>query len=130
MKILSGTVSRAHSNDAGIDVSSLEKVSILPNDSAIISTGIKIALDPNTFGLVKSRSGLSFRFNLEVGAGVIDEGYNGEIKVHLYNHGNEAYTVNAGDKVAQLIVLPVIYPVLESLSEDERGEKGFGSSGN
>ena len=130
MKILTGKTSRAHANDAGIDLHCTSSHIIAPNDSAIISTGITISLEPNTFALVKSRSGLSFNYNLEVGAGVIDESYSGELRIHLYNHGQDAYKVSVGDKVAQLITLPVIYPIHKNDKEDtSRDTKGFGSSG-
>ena len=136
MKILSGKLSRAHSTDAGSDIHSVERVLIPAGDSRIISTNLKVKLDPNTFGLVKSRSGLSFKYNLEakealdeeIGAGVIDEGYDGEIKVHMYNHGFDPYQVNIDDKIAQIIILPVIYPDFSD-KDNTRGGSGFGSSG-
>jgi len=130
MKILSGNLQRHHHNDAGSDLMSEIDVTIKPGQSEIIPTGVKVQLPPNTFGLVKSRSGLAFKFSIEAtNAGVIDEAYNGEIKTKLYNHGKEPYKVNKGDRIAQLIVIPVIYPDIETISNDHRGDKGFGSSG-
>ena len=137
LKLISGTLSKAHSTDAGFDIHSAETIVIPPLDSASISTNLRISLPENSFGLVKSRSGLSFKHSLEVGAGVIDETYSGEIKVHLYNHGKDPYKISKDDKIAQLIVLPVLHPELY-ISQDAnytppidqlRSEKGFGSSG-
>ena len=79
-----------------------------------------------------SRSGLSVKYRLEVGAGCIDSGYTGEVKVHLYNHSDEDYKVNIGDKIAQLLTIPVnlnMYKKVQFLEDSDRGEKGFGSSG-
>lgn len=129
MKV-TGNLTRGHSNDAGSDLHSMIDIIVPPADNVIIPTGVKIELPTNTFGLVQSRSGLAFKFSVEASnAGVIDEGYRGEIKVKLYNHGNEPYHVLKNDRVAQLIVLPVIYPEIESIKTTERGEGGFGHTG-
>ena len=79
-----------------------------------------------------SRSGLSCNYEIETGAGCIDSSYRGEVKVHLYNHSDLPYTVNKGDKITQMLIVPVklgTWQKVNELSETERGEKGFGSTG-
>ena len=129
MQIISGKLTRAHSNDAGMDIYSTENKIIPERSNASVSTNLRIKLEPNTTAFVKPRSGLSFKYHIETGAGVIDESYSGEIKVKLYNHGDQPYKINKDDKIAQLVILPVIYPKLENQNQGARGEKGFGSSG-
>ena len=85
----------------------------------------------NTAGFLKSKSGLNVKHNL-TSEGVIDMGYTGSIVVKLYNHGAEDYHVRRGDKISQLVIVPVLTPTLEvvqELDETERGNNGFGSSG-
>ncbi|WP_040210513.1 dUTP diphosphatase [Clostridium polynesiense] len=124
----------AHPGDAGLDLYSVEEVIIKPGKSALISTGIKIELPPNTEAQVRPRSGLALKYSLTVlnTPGTIDEGYRGEIKVILINHGIENFKVEKGMKIAQMVVAPV-YPVkvteVQDISETMRSEKGFGSSG-
>ncbi len=132
MKILSGKLSRRHTSDAGLDVHSAEDVIIPPESSELISTSLIIAVPNGHVGLLKSRSGLSVKYKLEVGAGVIDSGYRGEVKVHLYNHGHIAYHVKAGDRIAQLLTLPVNlgeYERVSVLVDSPRESDGFGSTG-
>lgn len=134
VKIKSGKVIRTNPLDAGTDVCSNEEVVIKASDSAIISTNLFMEIPKGQVGLLWSRSGLSCKFNLEVGAGCIDSGYQGEIKVHLYNHGIEDYKVNIGDKIAQMLVLEVNLTEWEAIEEfegiTERGNGGFGSTGS
>ena len=124
---------RGHPLDAGVDIKSSECVIISEGGSRVIRTGLKIAIAPGFVGLLWSKSGLSVSYSLEVGAGCIDSGYTGEVMVHLYNHGANSYKVNIGDKIAQLLVLPVdlgTYTQVEILETDSsRGEAGFGSTG-
>ena len=100
-----------------------------------IPTGISVELPHNTYGRVAPRSGLTWNKFLDVGAGVIDEDYRGEILVILFNFSKEKVIIKNGDKIAQLIVekiqptIPVIYEPEQELSETKRGEKGFGSTG-
>ena len=122
---------RAHETDAGLDLYARETQIIPAKESAIFDTGVHIELPPNTVGFVKSKSGLNVAHDL-VGEGVIDEGYTGSIKVKLYNLGGYDYKVNAGDKIIQLVILPINKPGLElvdELGESDRGNNGFGSSG-
>lgn len=135
LKIISGELSKAHKEDAGFDIKSNQRYVIRSKDEAIVETGLRIQLPLGHVGIVKARSGLSFKHSIECGAGVIDFGYNGEIKVKLYNFSSENYIVNIGDRIAQLVVLPVYNGEVITIdekelnSESKRAEKGFGSSG-
>lgn len=123
---------RAHDTDAGIDLRATRGQRIMPHSSAVFNTGICIELPKGTCGVVMSRSGLNFDHDLTT-TGLIDESYRGEIKVKLYNHGADSYLVAAGDKVAQLVIVPCFYEPLEFVEEldrnTDRGEDGFGSTG-
>lgn len=122
---------RAHSLDAGYDLRSPIRAYVPPYSSAVIDTGVHVEIPPNHVGMLKSKSGLNVKHDL-TSEGVIDCGYSGSICVKLYNHGQSAYEVNKGDKISQLVIMPIITPaleVVEHLDETERGEKGFGSSG-
>jgi dUTP pyrophosphatase len=131
-QIKQGSLTRANPLDAGQDVRSSITVIIPAKESVLIPTGLVINVPEGYVGLLWSRSGLSVKHRLEVGAGCIDSGYNGEVLVHLYNHGCYDYTVEAGDKIAQLLTLPVSlesYEQVDEFGESSRGSDGFGSSG-
>ena len=122
---------RAYATDAGLDLFSPEQVHIPPRWSATIDTGVHVELPKNTVGMVKSKSGLNVKHGIQ-SEGVIDVGYTGSIRVKLYNHSGRWYTVNKGDKISQLVILPILTPELElveELDETERGTGGFGSTG-
>ena len=123
---------RAHATDAGLDIKSSKDCIIPAHDSVTIYTGVHVNLPPNTAGLLVSKSGLNTRYNI-TSTGLIDEGYSGEIVVKLHNHGGLPYFVAKGDKITQLVVIPVLYEAVElvdDLQQDsERGDKGFGSTG-
>lgn len=122
---------RAHPTDAGLDLRSREKKIIWGNSAEVFHTGVHIQLPPSCAGLLVSKSGLNVKFNL-TSTGLIDEGYTGEICVKLYNHGTEPYMVEVGDKISQLVVIPVRYEevdLVQDLEATERGNNGFGSSG-
>lgn len=122
---------RAHETDAGLDLYAMEGQIVPAKESAIFNTGVHIELPPNTVGFVKSKSGLNIKHGI-TSEGVIDEGYTGSIVVKLYNHSGYDYKVNKGDKISQLVILPIVKPtleVVESLEETDRGNNGFGSSG-
>ena len=112
-----------------------EPVTLSPGERALIPTGIAIALpDPGYVALVFARSGLGIKKGvcLSNGVGVIDSDYRGEIGVGLVNLSHESYTVRPGDRIAQLMVVPVVQPALsfvDELDETERGRGGFGSTG-
>ncbi|WP_045296233.1 dUTP diphosphatase [Microbacterium trichothecenolyticum] len=120
--------------DAGADLIATEDVWISHGEFKLIGTGTSVAIPEGHFGLVAGRSGLGIKHGIALvnGIGVIDAGYRGEIKVGLINHGSQPFKVNAGDRVAQLIIVPFVSahfaPVL-ALPESERGTDGFGSTG-
>lgn len=122
---------RAHATDAGLDLYAMEDQIVSAKESAVFDTGVHIELPAGTVGFLKSKSGLNVNHGI-TGEGVIDVGYTGSIRVKLYNHSGTDYRVKAGDKISQLVILPILAPSLElveELGESERGEKGFGSSG-
>lgn len=122
---------RAHDTDAGLDLYARETQIIPAKESAIFDTGVHVELPRYTVGMLKSKSGLNVKYGL-TSEGVIDVGYTGSIKVKLYNNSGFDYTVNAGDKISQLVILPILTPDLElvsELGETDRGDKGFGSTG-
>lgn len=124
----------AHKGDAGLDLYSVEEVKINPSETSLIKTGIKIELPPQTEAQVRPRSGLALKHGITVlnTPGTIDEGYRGEVGVVLINHGKETFIVEKGMKIAQMVVKPVWYvevDEVEELSETERAEGGFGSTG-
>lgn len=110
-------------------------VTIAAGQRAIIPTGIAIALPSAEYvALICARSGLASKVGITManGVGVIDSDYRGELKVALHNSSDTDYTIHDGDRIAQLMVLPVVQPALqlvEELDETERGEGGFGSTG-
>lgn len=122
---------RAHETDAGLDLYSCTDTVVKAHGDVFIDTGVHVQLPHGTAGVLMSRSGLNVRHGL-TSTGLIDEGYTGSIGVKLYNHSNEDYHISRGDRISQLVVLPVLYvkPVItNSLDETERGSDGFGSTG-
>ena len=127
--------SRAHPGDAGLDLCCLDRVDIGPGERARVPTGIAIELPAGHAGLIVPRSGLAAKQGISIvnAPGLIDEGYRGELQVLLLNTDlSLAVTLEAGERIAQLVVLPValLTPIeVESFSDSSRGEQGFGSSG-
>jgi dUTP pyrophosphatase len=124
----------AHPGDAGLDLFSVEKREIPPGESALIDTGIIIELPGDTEAQIRPRSGLALNHQVTLlnTPGTIDHGYRGEIKVIMINHGKKAFMVEEGMKIAQMVIKPVLkvdVVRVEELSETERGEGGFGSTG-
>ena len=124
---------RAHSTDAGLDIRAKETKAIQPFNSALFKAGVHIQLPKGTAGVLISKSGLNVNHDI-TSTGLIDEGYTGEIVVKLHNHGNKPYIVERGDKISQLVVVPVLYEPVEVdldvlYADTERGNNGFGSSG-
>jgi dUTP pyrophosphatase len=126
---------------AGFDLKSAENCTIPARSHKSIKTGIIVTLPSNSYGRIASRSGLSLKYGIEVGAGVIDEDYQNEVMVILYNHSDKDFEVNKNDRIAQLIVEGVIYPniLLDVNGKIESVKKicmetirkgGFGSTGN
>lgn len=123
--------SRGHSTDAGLDLRTPKAVTVPAYGSAIVDTGVHVALPHGCAGLLVSKSGLNVRHDI-TSTGLIDEGYTGSIVVKLYNHGGGDYQLEAGDKITQLVVIQVIRESLEQVSAfdaTERGGNGFGSTG-
>jgi len=123
---------RAHPSDAGLDLKSMVTDGILPGAAKTFDTGVCLEIPEGYFGQVVSRSGLNIKYGIVVCGGTIDASYRGSIRVKLYNLSDQAYIVDKGDKIAQLVIVPCLTPELEyvdELSETERGVNGFGSSG-
>jgi dUTP pyrophosphatase len=127
---------RTRPGDAGFDLRCVEAFALAPGERRVVPTGVAVALPEGVAGLVVPRSGLAARHGLSVvnGPGLIDPSYRGEIRVVLVNLGQESYEGEAGDRIAQLLLVPFLAPatrVVETLppSADERGAAGFGSSG-
>ncbi len=109
-------------------------VSIMPQKSELIPTGLSIAIPNNTEVQIRPRSGLAAKYNISVlnTPGTIDSDYRGELKVILYNHGSEEFIINNEDRIAQMVLVPIIkttFEEVESLPVSIRGEGGFGSTG-
>jgi dUTP pyrophosphatase len=124
----------AHDTDAGLDLRSSVDCVLKPNEKKIIKTGLMMAIPAGYFGSIRDRSGLAAKFGIHTLAGVIDSGYRGEIGVVIVNLGTDEFKISKNDRIAQIIIQPVLRPVLEEVddiseSEDKRGSNGFGSSG-
>lgn len=122
---------RAHKDDCGLDLFTLEGAIIKPGDGHVFTTGIAAEFKTGYCGMLTDRSSMAKR-GFKLAGGIIDPGYTGELKVVLRNVTNHDLSVKAGDKIAQLLLLPMITPevvIVEELEESERGERGFGSSG-
>ena len=124
---------RSSEGAVGYDLHSVNGYVILPGRRAIVSTGISVQLPQGVYGRVAPRSGLAVKNGIDVGAGVIDPDYTGELKVVLFNHDQNPFVIKPGYRIAQLILerceVPPVLEVLD-LGETGRGESGFGSSGN
>lgn len=126
---------RAHAGDAGLDLCAVEGTEIPPHGRVAIPTGWAVAIPEGHAGLVVPRSGLARRHGVTVAnaPGLIDAGYRGELQVLLVNLSDEPHTVAPGDRVAQLVIVPVAAIPAEEVDElpasDGRGEGGFGSTG-
>jgi dUTP pyrophosphatase len=117
---------------AGYDLYSSEEKVIKAGERALVSTGLAIAVPEGTYGRVAPRSGLAVKHGLDCGAGVIDADYRGEVRVLLFNLSKDDYEVKTGDRIAQLVLEKIVNPPVEvvtSLTETDRGAKGFGSTG-
>jgi dUTP pyrophosphatase len=119
--------------DAGMDLRSVEDVTIEPGHSYAVATGLSIELPPGFEAQIRPRSGLAFKHSITIpnSPGTIDPAYRGEIKVILLNLGHSAFVVQAGDRIAQMVIAryePISWQE-DDLSATNRGEGGFGSSG-
>jgi dUTP pyrophosphatase len=128
--------SRAHNSDAGLDLYSRESKTIYAGQSETFDTGVHIELPKDTVGFIKSKSGLNVKYGI-TSEGVIDELYTGSIVVKLYNHSDKTVYIEKGQKISQLVILPILKPEYEEVDsvdklyggKTERADKGFGSSG-
>lgn len=123
---------RGSQGAAGYDLYSVENHVILPGQRAVISTGLSFVLPDGVYGRVAPRSGLAVKNGLNVGAGVVDSDYTGEVKVVLFNHDKAPFIVKPGYRIAQLILEKhEIHDIVEvdTMENTERGEGGFGSTG-
>jgi len=125
---------RAYAGDAGLDLATCERVELAPGERRVVATGLAVAIPPGYAGFVQPRSGLAARHGIAVvnSPGLIDSGYRGEIQVVLLNTDRDrTFVAEAGERIAQLVVLPapeVEVAEVAELPESERGTRGFGSS--
>jgi dUTP pyrophosphatase len=122
---------RAHPDDAGLDLYASEDAALAPGEGKLVKTGVAVALPKGHVGLVCDRSSMA-RKGLKTAGGVIDAGYRGELGIVLWNISGAPQAVKAGERVAQLLVLPIATPApveAEDLDATARGAGGFGSTG-
>ena len=125
----------AYNGDAGVDLRSVERIVLKPHERAMVATGLAIALPEGYAGFVLPRSGLAAKHGISIvnAPGLIDSNYRGELKVILLNNDStDSFAIEIGDRIAQLIVMPIPtinFEQVEELTESQRGESGFGSSG-
>lgn len=124
---------RSHEHDAGADLRASEAATIGIGQFAKVSTGVRVSIPEGCFGLLAARSSLCGRGLMMLsGVGIIDSGYTGEIQVPLANVGSRTQRVAAGERIAQLVIVPCELPTfrrVDKLKDTERGEGGFGSTG-
>ena len=123
---------RATPGSVGYDLTCVQDTTLFPGTLTCIPTGVAVALPPGCYGRIAPRSSLTLKNGLNVGAGVIDPDYRGEIKVCMFNHSNQTTFLKVGDKIAQLILESCITPdviQVNSLIPTDRGVGGFGSTG-
>jgi dUTP pyrophosphatase len=126
---------RAHDTDAGLDLAAIHSATIYPGTRETLSTGIAVGVPAGHVGLVFPRSGNAFKHGLTLtnAVGVIDSGYVGEIKVNLLNQDHTTRHIASGQRIAQLVIVPIVTPAVQevgSLEATARAANGFGSSGN
>lgn len=122
---------RAHPDDAGLDLYALEDAALAPGAGGIVKTGVALAIPDAHVGLVCDRSSMAKK-GLKTAGGVIDAGYRGELGVMLWNISGQAHAIKKGERIAQLLVIPIAVPVpheVEDLGATARGAGGFGSTG-
>jgi dUTP pyrophosphatase len=127
---------RTRVGDAAYDLACVEGFTLAPGERALVPTGVAVAIPPAMAGLVLPRSGLAIKHGIACvnAPGLVDPNYRGELRVILINHGSEPFTASAGDRIAQLLIVPFASPIPVVVDElpdggDERGTGGFGSSG-
>lgn len=123
--------SRKNPGDAGYDLYSDEDINLFPGERRLASTGVALSVPEGHYGRVAPRSSMAMK-GVDIGAGVVDSSYRGEVKVLLIYSGKEMLEIKKGDRIAQLLLEKIITPeleVVEKLDETVRGEGGFGSTG-
>lgn len=127
---------KAHPGDLGWDMYAAEQTQLLPGEYTLVSTGVKFKFPPMVGAFIKDRSSVSSKKGIFIHAGVIDSGYRGEVKILMHNNSDIVRTLYRGDKIAQMVLIPVVPTVglqlVENLSDENntsRGEGGFGSTG-
>ncbi len=118
--------------DAGMDLYSVEDCEVLSGATCKIKTGIAVELPHGFASLIWDKSGLATKYSIKTIGGVLDSGYRGEYIVGIINLGKSTYKIEKGDKIAQLLIQKVEHPtinIVEELSDSERGDNGFGSTG-
>tara|TARA_Y100000310_G_scaffold160778_1_gene160647 strand:- start:1498 stop:1923 length:426 start_codon:yes stop_codon:yes gene_type:complete len=124
---------RAHSGDAGMDVYSIDDITIHPRSDILVGLGLACEFPSDYVLMGCNKSGRSTKLKLDKGAEVIDSGYRGEIHVHLFNHSDKTVFIGKGEKIAQLILFPIWNGQPEEVTElsenTDRGTGGFGSTG-
>ena len=122
----------AHAGDAGADITASEKIAIPPRERTLVSTGVRLEIPEGYVGLIWPRSGLAVKKGIDCGAGVIDSHYRGEVKVLLFNHSENEFQIEPGDRIAQILIQKVErveFPPVDQLNETARSDAGFGSTG-
>ncbi|MBI3553624.1 MAG: dUTP diphosphatase [Elusimicrobia bacterium] len=122
---------RAHPDDAGLDLYALEDAELSPGDGKVVRTGVAVAVPAGHAGLICDRSSMARR-GLKTAGGVIDAGYRGELGVVLWNISGQVQKIAKGERIAQLLIMPAATPAVRevpSLDATARGAKGFGSTG-
>jgi len=120
--------------DAGVDLTSVAEITLAPGERTLVPTGIAVAIPRGYGGFVQPRSGLAAKHGITLtnSPGLIDSNYRGEINIILQNTGSEIFKISIGDRIAQLVVMPVehvAFEAVDELPESNRGKGGFGSSG-
>lgn len=124
---------KAHAGDLGYDLFAVQEELVYPDETRLISTGIAIQFPEGYGAFIKDRSSVATKMKLFTVAGVIDNGYVGEIRVAVHNAGSDVQKIKVGDKIAQLVLIPTVNFQVEEVNEvvsaDARGTGGFGSTG-
>ncbi len=122
---------RAHADDAGMDLYALEDVVLKPGEGRLAKTGVALAIPVGFVGMIADRSSMAKK-GVKTAGGIIDAGYRGEIMVVVWNISHEELRINRGERVAQMLFMPIATPAVtevSELSESKRGAGGFGSTG-
>ncbi|MFO7710765.1 MAG: dUTP diphosphatase [Candidatus Woesearchaeota archaeon] len=121
----------AYPTDAGLDLPSAETLTLQPNEKKVVKTGLRFAIPEGHVGLVWDRSGIAAKYSIHCLAGVIDSHYRGELGVVMINLSDKPFEIGKGDRIAQLLIQPVVQCniIEDKLDETERNQGGFGSTG-